>query len=116
MVQATTTVQASPHAINLNASGPSNGPCFPLASVQRQPQTTSTESPGTREEQLEKQLLLMQQQNQSQFLQIQALMEQIANLTTQLQGLAAMQTSVPHEEDESDDSLMEGGNLPQESS
>ena len=113
MVPATTTVQASPHAINFNVAAPSSGPSFPLAS---QPQKASTGSPGKREEQLEQQLLLMQQQNQSQSLQIQALMEQIANLTTQLQGLAAMQTSVPQEEEDSDDSLMEGGNLPQESS
>ena len=116
MVPGATTVQANPRVNSFNAPAPSSGPCFPLASVQHQPQKASTEGPGKREEQLEQQLLLLQQQNQAQFLQIQALMEQIANLTTQLQGLAAMQTSVPREEDESDDSLMEGGNLPQESS
>ena len=106
--------QNSPRVANLAAPPVSNEYSFPPAFNQPQNQAGSLDSHSKqRETQLEQQLLTMQQQNQSQSLQIQALMEQIANLTTQLQSLAAMQTSVPHEED---DSLMEGGGLQQESS
>ena len=102
MVPGAETVQNNPRAVNLAAPPLSNGHSFPPAVYQPQTQAGSSESHSKqRKTQLEQQLLMTQQQNQSQSLQIQALMEQIANLTTQLQGLAAMQTSVPHEEDDS---------------
>ena len=91
-----------------------SGPCASHAAAQPQSHLNASENQSNQKEsQLEHQLLMMQQQNQAQSLQIQALMEQIANLTALLQSLAAMQTSVPHEDD---DSLMEGGNLQQTSS
>ena len=89
------------------------GPNGPPASVTQANISVSNGQPQQRETQLEQQLLMMQQQNQAQCLQIEALMEQIAKLTTQLQSLAAMQTSVPQDDE---DSLMEGGNTQQESS
>ena len=110
MVPGIAVAQNSPRVANPAAPPASNEYSFPSAFSQHQNQDSHSKQ---RETQLEQQLLAMQQQNQSQSLQIQALMEQIASLTTQLQSLAAMQTSVPHEED---DALMEGGGLQQESS
>ena len=106
--------QVNPNGTTFQTPNISSGPCASFTAAQPQSQTNVSENQSKqRESQLEHQLLMMQQQNKSQSLQIQALLEQIANRTTQLQSLAAMQTSVPHEED---DSLMEGGNLQQASS
>ena len=97
-------MQFGPNSLATSADALMTAP----ASLPVHPSQRAATSTSDRETRLERQLEVLQAQNAAQNQQITAFMEQISQLTAQLQSLASLHTPLPTEQ-QIEDAPMEGG-------